>query len=421
MRLRPRIPWTPTHRIAARTSFRSYYPSLEPWDHHPIASLPRSTPHPQALSFQNQARDQASGRNRVQSATYHCFQRSLHFSPHHRDSQADSSGWRVLQGGGVGVSTGFEVSRARRARGAARDVEGRMTRGGEGGIGGFVVRLSGLRRPPARHISTFSYPWIPFPSPWVPFPSPTCLPRVARCHLFLNAPKWRAFSSRSRDYYDILGVSPHASKDEIKKAYFDLAKRYHPDLNPNDETAKVKFQEVSSAYSVLKDDSKRAQYDSIRARGFRGSDPQQQNYEYTYTYSGPDMGTYDAESMFREVFDEFGMRDLEEYFSKAKREAGIAVEEASKGNYKPGWEFAKNHKGLIASIVLPAMLVLRFPGLVLVAIRGAMVAAVALLRVPFVRKLILRMMYQQFMEQMNQSGPDDSKRQRPRPRSRRRR
>jgi molecular chaperone DnaJ len=69
------------------------------------------------------------------------------------------------------------------------------------------------------------------------------------------------------DYYQTLGVSETASIDEIKKAYRRLAKKYHPDANPNDRQAEAKFKEISEAYGVLSDPSKRQQYDTIRKYG----------------------------------------------------------------------------------------------------------------------------------------------------------
>jgi curved DNA-binding protein CbpA len=63
------------------------------------------------------------------------------------------------------------------------------------------------------------------------------------------------------DYYNILQVSSHATLQEIKRAYRKLARQYHPDLNPNDPTAREKFQAVAAAYEVLSDAKKRAEYD----------------------------------------------------------------------------------------------------------------------------------------------------------------
>lgn len=72
------------------------------------------------------------------------------------------------------------------------------------------------------------------------------------------------------DYYSILGVSKNASQDEIQKAYRSLARKYHPDLNPDDpEGAKKKFQELQEAFDVLKDPEKRQQYDQF-GPGFQG-------------------------------------------------------------------------------------------------------------------------------------------------------
>src|ERR1700742_1876780 len=63
------------------------------------------------------------------------------------------------------------------------------------------------------------------------------------------------------DYYKTLGVKRDASQAEIEQAYRALAKKYHPDLNPDDKTAKKKFQEVQAAFDVLNDASKRELYD----------------------------------------------------------------------------------------------------------------------------------------------------------------
>ena len=73
-----------------------------------------------------------------------------------------------------------------------------------------------------------------------------------------------------RDYYEVLGVSKGASEDEIKKAYRKTAKKYHPDLHPDDPVAEAKFKECNEAYEVLGDPQKKARYDQF---GFAGVDP----------------------------------------------------------------------------------------------------------------------------------------------------
>ncbi|MGB4024787.1 MAG: DnaJ domain-containing protein, partial [Acutalibacteraceae bacterium] len=74
--------------------------------------------------------------------------------------------------------------------------------------------------------------------------------------------------STKRDYYEVLGVSRDASTDEIKKAYRKLAKKYHPDVNPDNKEAEAKFKEATEAYEVLSDSEKRAQYDRFGHAAF---------------------------------------------------------------------------------------------------------------------------------------------------------
>jgi len=75
-------------------------------------------------------------------------------------------------------------------------------------------------------------------------------------------------ADNKRDYYEVLGVSKTASGDEIKKAYRALAKKYHPDMNPGDKEAEVKFKEANEAYEVLSDEDKRAKYDQFGHAAF---------------------------------------------------------------------------------------------------------------------------------------------------------
>ena len=74
--------------------------------------------------------------------------------------------------------------------------------------------------------------------------------------------------AEKRDYYEVLGVKKGASADEIKRAFRQQAKKYHPDMNPGDKEAEAKFKEVNEAYEVLSDDTKRAQYDQFGHAAF---------------------------------------------------------------------------------------------------------------------------------------------------------
>lgn len=73
-----------------------------------------------------------------------------------------------------------------------------------------------------------------------------------------------------KDYYEVLGISEGASAEEIKKAYRKLARKHHPDRNPDEAGAEDKFKEIQEAYSVLSDETKRKEYDIQRKNPFGG-------------------------------------------------------------------------------------------------------------------------------------------------------
>ena len=93
------------------------------------------------------------------------------------------------------------------------------------------------------------------------------------------------------DYYKVLGLSKNASKNDIKKAYRKLARKYHPDLNPNDTAAQKKFQQINEAHEVLIDPEKKKKYDKYgkdwqHAEEFEKARAQQQQYQQQYSGGG---------------------------------------------------------------------------------------------------------------------------------------
>ncbi len=107
-------------------------------------------------------------------------------------------------------------------------------------------------------------------------------------------------AEQKRDYYEVLGVNKNATDEELKKAYRKLAKKYHPDANPdNKKEAEAKFKEVNEAYENLSDPQKRRMYDQFGHNGPQGFGGGQGGY-YSYSTSG---------------FDGFDMGDLGDIFS----------------------------------------------------------------------------------------------------------
>lgn len=108
-----------------------------------------------------------------------------------------------------------------------------------------------------------------------------------------------------RDLYSVLGLKKDAKSQEIKSAFRKLAKRYHPDLYPNDEKAKERFSEINQAYEILGDKEKKMRYDrgEIDAEGkpkFHGFHGHSQNSNFNFNKGN--AGAFDTSDIFRDLF-----------------------------------------------------------------------------------------------------------------------
>jgi len=134
-----------------------------------------------------------------------------------------------------------------------------------------------------------------------------------------------------KDLYEILDVKKDATEPEIRKAFLKLAKKYHPDVNPDNKDAEQRFKEVNLAYEVLKDPKKRAHYEQMRAAGanpFAGAQGQPQGQWRTSTTGGP----YGPE-----IFTDFGLGDLfQEIFGGSFNAGNLNTE----GHFEGGGGFS---------------------------------------------------------------------------------
>ncbi len=107
-----------------------------------------------------------------------------------------------------------------------------------------------------------------------------------------------------RDYYEVLGVSRSATSDEIKKAYRQMALKYHPDRNPGNKEAEEKFKEAAEAYEILSDPEKRQRYDQFGHDGLRGT---------------AQPGFTDINDIFSHFGDIFGGSTFDDVFGTSQR------------------------------------------------------------------------------------------------------
>ncbi|KAJ8254180.1 hypothetical protein COCON_G00207920 [Conger conger] len=133
---------------------------------------------------------------------------------------------------------------------------------------------------------------------------------ICRLSFHTSAP-----ASSKQDFYQVLGVPRTATQKEIKKAYYQMAKKYHPDTNKDDPQAKEKFAQLAEAYEVLSDELKRKQYDTYGSAGF---DPGQAGAGQQQYWRGG--ASVDPEELFRKIFGEFsgkqGFGDFNSMFSQ---------------------------------------------------------------------------------------------------------
>jgi len=141
-----------------------------------------------------------------------------------------------------------------------------------------------------------------------------------------------------RDYYEVLGVNREATEDQIRQAYRKLARKYHPDVNPNDKTAEDKFKEINEAYEVLSDKEKRSKYDRLGANWKNGADftppPGWEQVDFSQGFPAEEAGG----GIFSDFFDMlFGNRAGEQRTRRSMRggdvesEMAISLEDAHKG------------------------------------------------------------------------------------------
>lgn len=137
------------------------------------------------------------------------------------------------------------------------------------------------------------------------------------------------------DYYQLLGINKNASPGDIRKAYRKLARQHHPDVNPNNEEAKRKFQQINEANEVLSDPEKRKKYDQYgkdwkHAEEFEKSKKEQRHGQYTGAGKGSDFGQHFEEGDFSEFFESLfggagGSRRRDEKFRGADYQAELQL------------------------------------------------------------------------------------------------
>jgi molecular chaperone DnaJ len=142
-----------------------------------------------------------------------------------------------------------------------------------------------------------------------------------------------------RDYYEVLGLKRNAGEQDIKNAFRKLAKEYHPDCNPGDVEAEMRFKEVNEAYEVLKDPRKRAAFDRYGHAAFEGGQGAQGAYGFGADFS----------ASMSEIFDDlFG-----EFMGGRRRGGRTARERGADLSYNMEITLGEAYAGKVAQIKVP--------------------------------------------------------------------
>ncbi len=137
--------------------------------------------------------------------------------------------------------------------------------------------------------------------------------------------------TKKRDYYEVLGVSSAASKDDLKRAFKQLARKYHPDLNPGDKAAEDNFKEINEAFQVLNNPEKKSRYDQFGHAAFRPEDVS------GFRTSG-----------FEDLFRNFGFADIFSGFGRETR-----GREGADFRYELQISLGDAYRGLSTKIEIP--------------------------------------------------------------------
>ena len=208
------------------------------------------------------------------------------------------------------------------------------------------------------------------------------------------AKQQRCFATQTKNYYELLEVTNSATTAELKKAYFQLAKKYHPDVAG--EEGESMFKQISEAYDVLKDPSTRQRYDESLKYGIAyGQSPHQGGY-------GGQQAEYDmADAMksFNSVFTDLFTGEILEAFKEDWNEMLVQMKASNNiiGKAKPVLVFMNDHKLTSASFGL-LLIGLRSPPLAFACLRMAFGPILLLLRNPQGAALIIRYLLRALVE-----------------------